>query len=123
MSKKVNLTPRELELLRKNTKGAEPIEVVRSKTPVDTGKWLTHSPLWICIFKDQVVLLSVGRRKYVESIPLTEASLTHYCHTSGELVLAPVRNITHRRLAMSPGDSLRVFDALGINASNLSNHS
>jgi hypothetical protein len=119
----VSMNHQEQAFLKSFVKGNQPVDVVQSQTRIDTGKWLRTSPLWICIFKDQVVVLAIGRRKYIECVPLTEINETHYCHTTGELVLAPIRTLTHRRLAMSPGDSLRVFSALGIDASNLSNHS
>ena len=113
---------REKHLLKQFGDGQDPIELIKSTTKIDTGGWMRNSNLWLAIFKDEVVVMAIGRRKYIDRAPLTDITQTHYCHTTGELVLAPIQTMIHRRLKMSPGDSLRAFDALGINPSTLSNH-
>lgn len=102
----------ELQLLR-DTVGkdaAEPKLSLRTKTRVDTGRWWLKTPLWLCVMQDELILLSVSRRRYIERLPLSESSETHYSHSTGELVIEPAEKLEYNRCILSPRDALRVLN-------------
>ena len=102
----------ERELLNAETDGAEPHLILRTDTYVDAGRWLRSTPLWLCVMDDEILVLAASRRCFVEATPIEECRETWYCHTTGELVLAPKEGLEQPRLAMSPVDALKVLDEL-----------
>ncbi len=95
------------------TAGAEARLSVRSKTRVDAGRWLRRTPLWVCVTDNDVVVLAVARRRYVQRVAIADCREgSHYCNTTGELVIDGGEDFQFSRLAMSPADGLRVLRAL-----------
>ena len=96
------------------TDGAQPRFSVRSKTRVDAGRWWRRTPLWVCVMEHEIVLLAVARRRYVKRIAFDDCGSSHYCHTTGDLVIAAGEELMFSRFAMSPTDGLRILQALGV---------
>ena len=103
----------EKAVLDEVTGGIEPRLCLRTNTRVDAGRWWRRSPLWLCVTGDQLVVLAVARRHYVQYAPLSACAGSHYCHASGELVIEPVEELEFDHLAMSPADALRALSAMG----------
>lgn len=103
---------REQQLLRANVGAENPRLRLRTKTRVDTGLWWLKSPLWLCVMEDELVLLSVSRRRYIERLPISKSEATHYNHSTGELVIEPAESLQYNRCALSPRDALRVLKFL-----------
>jgi hypothetical protein len=104
----------EKQLLREETGGTEPRLVVRSRTRIDTGRWWRPTPLWLCVMENEFVMLAVSRRRYVARRPLAERRGTHYCHTTGELVIEPGEDLTFNRFRVTPREALALLEAMGI---------
>jgi hypothetical protein len=102
----------EQQLLRDHVGDAEPRLQLRTNTRIDTGRWWLKSPLWLCVMKDELVLLSVSRRRYFESLALSESQQTHYNHSTGELVIEPAETLQYNCCSLSPRDALRVLNFL-----------
>jgi hypothetical protein len=98
--------------LIEETNGAEPLLSVRSDTRVDTGRWWRRSRLWICVTKNDVVVLAAARRIYIQRFAIADCQGSHYCHTTGQLVIEAGEELRHSRLAMSPVDALDVLNAI-----------
>jgi len=99
----------EQHILTTETNGAEPRLLICTNTRIDAGRWWRRTPLWICITHDDVIVLAAARRQYIQRFPIEDCLASHYCHTTGELVIEPGENIQFSRLAMSPGDALQVL--------------
>ncbi len=106
------MNKRERKVLNTEMGGAEPRLVVRSNTSVDAGRWWWRTPLWVCVMEEDVVVLAAARRHYIQRFPIADCQGSHYCHTTGELVIEAGEDLQFSRLAMSPTDGLRVLDAL-----------
>lgn len=99
------------------TDQSEPRLAVPSRTRIDTGRWWRRTRLWVCVTDRDVVVLAAGRRRYVERFAIADCRASHYCHTTGELVIHAAKGPRFNRLAMSPVDGLGVLHAIGaINA-------
>lgn len=108
------MTDREKLLLGTVCGDAEPRLCVRSEHKIDAGRWWRRTPLWVCVTDSHLLVLAVGRRRYIENVPLAECRESRYCHASGELVLAPVENVQFARIRMKPRDALAVMKAIGV---------
>lgn len=108
------MNEREAQLLYETTGGAKPQLVVRSRTRIDTGRWWRPSPVWLCVVAGEIVMLAVSRRRYVARVPLDQCRETHYCHDSGELVIAPVEDLMFDRFSVTPREALALLDAMGL---------
>jgi hypothetical protein len=106
------MNPIEQQLLRDNVGAAKPRLQLRTKTRIDTGRWWRKTPLWLCVMEDELVLLSVSRRRYFERLPFSQSEATHYNHSTGELVIEPAEALQHNRCALTPRDALRVLKFL-----------
>jgi hypothetical protein len=108
----------EKQLLRDQIGAAEPRLQLCTKAKIDTGRWWRKSPLWLCVMDDELVLLSVSRRRYIERLPLSASQQTHYNHSTGELVIEPADSLQYNRAALSPRDALRVLKFLKSKTNN-----
>ena len=100
--------------LLQSVAGAEiPRLCLRTETRVDTGGWLRHSFAWVCVMDEQLIVLAVGRRRYVQAVSLSDCHESEYCAASGTLVIAPTEKLEFNRLAMSPADALKVLECCG----------
>ena len=104
----------EQQLLQETTGGAEPRLVVRTRTCIDTGRWWRRTPVWLCIMADELLMLAVSRRRYVARMPLDVCTGTHYCHTTGELVVEPGEKLTYNRFRVTPREALELLRAMGV---------
>lgn len=104
----------EKQLLRETVGDAEPRLTVRSKTLIDTGRWWRRSPMWLCVMADELMMLAVSRRRYVARLPLEGSEGSHYCHTSGELVVEPGEELRVNRFRVSPREALELLKAMGL---------
>ena len=108
----------EQQLLRDNVGDAKPRLQLRTKTRVDAGRWWRKSPLWLCVMEDELVLLSVSRRRYFERLPLAQSEASHYNHSTGELVIEPAESLQYNRCTLTPRDALRVLNFLKSETNN-----
>lgn len=99
----------EQQLLATRTNDAELRLSLRTGTYIDAGRWWRRTPLWICLTDDDVIVLAAARRHFVERFPIEECQGSHYCHTTGELVIEAGDDLKFSRLAMSPVDALQVL--------------
>lgn len=99
-------------MLNEVTGGVEPLLCLRTGTTVDAGFWVKKVPLWLCITEDRLVLLAVGRRRYLQSTGIADCMTSSYCHATGELVIGPVEGLEFGRVKMSPTDALKVTTLL-----------
>lgn len=106
------LNRRERAILNAETGGAGVRLAVRSQTRIDAGRWWRRTPLWVCVTDHDVVVLAAARRQYMQRVPVDDCQGSHYCHTTGELVIETDEDLRFRRLAMSPVDGLRVLQTL-----------
>jgi hypothetical protein len=106
------LDPLEKALLSEATGDAEPLFLLRTATRIDTGRWWRGSPLWICVMRDEVILFSIGRRRYLERIPVAGCGGSFYNHAVGELLLAPAETPRFRQLRMKPSDAIKILALL-----------
>lgn len=104
----------EEKLLREETGGAEPKLRIRTGTRIDAGRWWRRTPVWLCVVGDELILLAVARRRYVERVAIADCQASYYSHAVGELMIKPVETLRINRLAMSPSEALSVLDFLTI---------
>jgi len=81
-------------------------------TRIDTGRWWRSSPLWLAVTPTEVVVFAVGRRRYLDRIPVAGCGSSFYNHATGELVLAPAESLRFRQLRMKPSAALRILSLL-----------
>jgi len=108
----------EQQLLRDNVGDAEPRLRLLTNTRIDTGRWWRKTRLWLCVMEDELVLLSVSRRRYFERRPLAESKQTHYNHSTGELVIEPAETLQYNNCNLTPRDALRVLNFLKTETKN-----
>lgn len=108
------MTPLEKTLLLEACGAREPRLLIRTRTRIDAGRWWRTTPLWLGIDGDDLFLLAVARRKYLERVPLADCHASQYCHSSGHLLIAPTERLRINHIALTPGEALRVLDAIGV---------
>lgn len=104
-----SMSSREAAIFADEVGGAEPRLSVRSDTRVDTGRWLRHSRLWVCVMSDGIVLFAAAKRRYIERLELAQCRDSYYCQSAGALVIEPAEDVRFKRLAMPPTDALQVI--------------
>jgi hypothetical protein len=102
----------ELNLLRRETGGAEPTLCIRTGTKIDAGLWWRRTPVWLCIVGSELILLAVARRRYVERVAIADCQASHYSHAVGELILKPAEELRYGRLSLTPAEAIRVLEIL-----------
>ena len=111
----------ERDILLAETNGVEPHLSIQSNTRIDTGRWWRLASLWVCVTGEDVIILAANRRRYVHRLPISACGGSHYCHTTGELVIDAGDlndDLEYRRLALSPVDALRVLRAMNVTDKN-----
>lgn len=103
------MKPRERQALDAQLAGERPRLLLRTRTRIDTGRWLGRSPIWLCVADTKLVLLAVSKRGYTQQSALPDCSDAWYCHTTGQLVLEPAPGLRFSRLSLTPEDALRVL--------------
>ena len=106
------MTPLEKSLLEETCGVREPLLLIRSLARVVSGRWWRSWPLWIGVVGCVLFLLAVARRKYVERVPLRDCHNSRYCQSSGQLMIAPTETLRINHVALSPGEAIRVLDAM-----------
>jgi hypothetical protein len=106
------MTAVERKLLSEETGGAEPLVCVRSRTRIDAGRWWRKTPVWLCIARNELILLAVARRRYLERVAIADCQASHYCHATGELVIETPAALRFNRLALSPRQALEILQVL-----------
>lgn len=79
-------------------------------TRTDVGRWFGKGRVCLCLTDMELLLFAVGKRSYVERIPVHGLSESRYNHVTGELVLAPAEGARVTRLKMPPLDSLGLLE-------------
>lgn len=108
----------ENHLLREEVGDAEPRLCIRSKQHIDAGRWWRGTPVWLCIVGDELILLAVARRRYIERIPIADCQASHYSHATGELLIEPGEALRFKRFALSPRDALSILNILKTHQDN-----
>jgi hypothetical protein len=103
------LSAAEDSLLSDELAGQRPLVLLRSKTRVDTGRWLRKSPLWLCVTETDILLLAASKRRYVQRMPIADCETSQYCHTSGALLLQPSDAWRFNAIHLPPADALKVL--------------
>ena len=85
---------------------------VRTGTKVDVGKWWKKAPVWLCVMKDELVLVAVGRRRLFERIPFADCPDAAYHHASGELVIVRSEGLQLNKVKLPPSDALKILNFL-----------
>ena len=116
------MNPLEQALLQEATGQAGPLLLLRTDTRIDTGRWWRSSPLWLAVMPGELLVLAVGRRRYLERIPVAGCSGSFYNHATGELVLAPADPLRFRQLRMKPSTALRVLSLLSPSMNSSTQH-
>lgn len=104
----------EERLLREEVGDAKPVLCIRSATRIDAGRWWRRTPVWLCVMEDELVMLAVARRRYIDAIALEDCQATRYCHASGELVIEPGEDLMFNRFALSLTEALELMRAMGL---------
>jgi hypothetical protein len=120
--KKALLNKREQQLIQEACGATEPSDLMKSKTYIDVGRWWRFNPLWLCFLKKEVIVMALGRRRYIEKVSFKDIKDSYYCHTTGELVFEPIEKLTFKRFKLSPLNALRALHAIGIDITKISNH-
>lgn len=81
-------------------------------TRIDAGRWWRRTPVWLCLAGDELIVLAVARRRYVQRVPIADCSESAYCHGTGELLIGPTEDLRISRLGMSPSDALTLLKEL-----------
>lgn len=110
----VSLNRIERGVLEDEVGAVEPQICIRSRIGVDAGRWWLSTPLWLLVLEDELVVLAAARRRYICRVSFADAQQTHYCHQTGELVIAPSEEMELNRIAMKPSDAIRVMRLLGL---------
>ena len=88
---------------------ASVFHVRRTDTKVDVGYWLGRRRVWACLLERELLLFALGRRPYVERIPLAQLRESRYNHVTGELVLAPIETAAVKALKVPPLAALEIL--------------
>lgn len=102
----------EQQLLRETAGNAAPRLTLRTRTRIDTGRWGRRSPLWLCVMPDELILLAVGRRRYLERRTLDDCRDSHYNAATGTLVISPADGLRFPCLEMPASDALAVLELI-----------
>jgi hypothetical protein len=84
--------------------------ILRTKTRIDSGRWVRRSRIWLCLTDQHLIVLAGSRRQYCQKLAMADAAATWYCHVTGELVIEPGDALRFNRLALLPADALRVIE-------------
>lgn len=106
------MTDQEEQLLATEIGDAEVRLRICTDTRIDAGRWWRRTPVWLCLAGDDLIVLAVARRRYVERVPIADCGESIYSHGTGELLIAPIEDLRFSRLAMSPNDALTVLKEL-----------
>ena len=106
------MNEQEIALLSEEVGSVSPELSVKARRGIDAGRWWRRTPVWVNIYDDELVVLAVSRRRYIERVPLSECGDSTYCAATGELIIAPYEGLEVSRFAMSPRDALAVLSYL-----------
>ncbi len=104
------MNARERQLLHEAAGDTPPRFTLRTGTRVDTGRWTRRTPLWLCVMENELVVLAVGRRRYLQRRPLEDCRRSHYNAARGGLVIAPAEGLRFPCLDMPASDALKALD-------------
>lgn len=65
--------------------------------------------MWLCIVAEELVMLAVGRRRYIERVKISESEATYYNHATGELVIEPGEMLRKNCFLLTPRDALKIL--------------
>ncbi len=106
------MNPLEKKLLYEETGGTEPRLCVRTGTRIDAGRWWRKTPVWLCVFDKELLILAVARRRHAERIAIADCQASRYNHATGELVIEEGGKLRFKRFALTPREALDVLAIL-----------
>ncbi|MBI2192491.1 MAG: hypothetical protein HYU36_10960 [Planctomycetes bacterium] len=90
--------------------GSHPIFLFfRTETRADVGRWFSRGRVAAAATDRDLVLFAAGPRPYAEAIPFTNLHRSLYNHVTGELILAPAREVRLTRIQISPADGYQLL--------------
>jgi len=92
--------------------GREVFVVTRTRTRIDVGSWLVRGRVWVFALADSLAFVacgSCGGRPRACRIPYDLLRQSQYNHVTGELALAPVKDLPFRGLKMDPVDGYQIL--------------
>jgi hypothetical protein len=108
------LNAQETRLLEEVIGAEPPLLCLQTGTTVDAGGWMRQVPLWLCVTRDDLVLLAVDRRRYARKISLAECGESEYAAVTGELILKPAPGLEFNRIALAPAAALKVLEQVRV---------
>ncbi|MBT3379208.1 MAG: hypothetical protein HN742_36945 [Lentisphaerae bacterium] len=103
------LSSAEADLLAELSRDEPVFCLVASTTRVDTGRWLSGSTLWLGALATELLLFAAGTRAFCERIPFSYLRRSLYNHVTGELVLAPARDLTICKAELAPSEAYQLL--------------
>ena len=96
-------------LLAEACGGVDVFAVVRTRTKADVGEWFRNGRVWACATATDLVLLAAGRIPFVQRTPFGRLQESVYNHITGELVLAPGRELRVNRVRVTELDGYQLL--------------
>ena len=103
------MTSLELKLLEDVCGNETVLVLFKSDSLVDTGGWFRRSRVWVGATAEELVLLAFGRNPFFQKTPFQVMRESLYNHVTGELVLAPVRQLTLNSVKVPPLDGYQLL--------------
>jgi hypothetical protein len=68
------------------------------------GHWFSKGRIWACALAGELAMFAYGRRPYLERVPFRLLQQSLYNHVTGEVVLAPARDVRVDSLRVTPAE-------------------
>jgi len=104
----------ERQLLREEVGDAVPRLCLRTGGRFDAGRWWRSTRVWLCVVGNDLVMLAVGRRRYVARVPITECSGSHYNHATGEFIIQPSETLQFNRFRITTREALQLSETMNL---------
>jgi hypothetical protein len=93
--------------------GGVPVDfLLLTRSRVDVGQWFRQGRVWAACAGQRLLIAAVGRRPFLDAVPVREARASLYNPITGELVLAPAPEARLRTLRMTPLEGWKLVERL-----------
>lgn len=103
------MTLAEQKLLEDLCPNEQVLLLLKSDSRTDTGSWLRGGRVWVGATRKELVLLASGRKPLFQKTPFPVLRESLYNHVTGELILAPARELTLNRIKVPPLDGYQLL--------------
>lgn len=83
--------------------------ILKTDSIVDVGGWFVRGHLWACTTRRDLNLFASGRKPAFQKTPLASLRQSLYNHVTGEVVLAPDRELRLTRVQVAPLDGYQLL--------------